>query len=50
MLHEAAFLERLNATVFLIVQSAVGRLVETACGEVGSNAGINGLRAMPVKP
>jgi hypothetical protein len=50
MLHEAAFLKRLNATVFLILQSAVDRLVETACGEVGLNAGVNGLRAMLVKP
>ena len=45
-----AFLKRLNATVFLIVQSAVDRFVETACGEVGLNAGVNGLRAMLVKP
>ena len=50
MLHEAAFLKRLNATVFLIVQSAVDCLVEAACGEVGLNAGVNGLRAMLVKP
>ncbi len=45
MLHEAAFLKRLNATVFLIVQSAGDRPVETACGEVGLNAGVNGLGA-----
>ena len=50
MFHEAAFLTRLNATVFLIVQGAVDRLVETARGEVGLNAGVNGLRAMLVKP
>jgi hypothetical protein len=50
MLHETARLKRLNATVFLIVQSAVDRLVETTCGEVRLNAGVNGLRAMLVKP
>ena len=50
MLHEAALLKRLNATVFLVVQSAVDCLVETACGKVGLNAGVNGLRAMLVKP
>ena len=48
MLHEAAFLKRLNATVFLIVQGGVDRLVERACSEVGLNAGVNGLRAMLV--
>ncbi len=50
MLHQAAFLKRLKATVFLIVQSAANRFVETAFGEVGLNAGVNGLRAMLVKP
>jgi hypothetical protein len=50
MLHEAALLKRLNATVFLILQSAADCLVETACGEVGLNAGIDRLRAMLVKP
>jgi hypothetical protein len=50
MLHEAAFLKRLYATVFLIVQSAVDGPIETACGEVRLNAGVNGLRAMLVKP
>jgi hypothetical protein len=50
MLHAAAFLKRLNATVFLIVQTAVDGLVETACGEVGLNAGVNRLGAMLVKP
>ncbi len=47
---EAASLKRLNATVFIIIQSTVDRLVETACGEVGLNAGVNGLRAVLVKP
>jgi hypothetical protein len=50
MLHESAFLKRLNATVFLIVQSAADHLVETACGEVGLKAGVNGLRAVLVQP
>lgn len=51
MLHEAAFLKRLNATGLLIIQSAVYRLVETPRGEIGLNAGVvNGLRAMQVKP
>ena len=40
MLKEATFLKRLNATVLLIVQSAIDRLVETTCGEVGLNAGV----------
>ena len=50
MLHEAAFLKRLKATVFLIVQSSIDRLVETTCGEVGLNAGVNGPRAVLVEP
>ena len=50
MLRSSRFLKRLNSTVFFVVQGAVNRLVETACGEVGLNAGVDGLRAMLVKP
>jgi hypothetical protein len=45
-----ACLERLNATVFLVVQSAAYRFIETPCGEVGLNASIDGLWAIVVEP
>ncbi len=48
--HQAACLKWLNATVFLVVQSAGNRFIETACGKVGLNAGIDGLRAILVEP
>jgi hypothetical protein len=47
VLHQTAFLKRLNATVFLIVQSAVNRL---GLPRGRLNAGVNGRRAMLVKP
>jgi hypothetical protein len=43
-------LERLNSTVLFVVQSAVDGLVQAACGKVGLNASIEGLRAVLVKP
>ncbi len=48
--YQAAFLKRLNATVFLVVQSAANRFIETASGKVGLNAGVDGLRAILVEP
>jgi hypothetical protein len=47
MVHGADFLERLNATVFLIVQSAINRLIEAACCEIGWKTGIHELRVRP---
>jgi hypothetical protein len=48
MLHPT--LERLNPTLFFIVQSAINGFVEAPRLKVGLNAGINGLRAVLVKP
>jgi len=48
--HQAAILERLNTTISLVFQSAGNRFIESACGKVGFNAVIDGLRAVLVDP
>jgi len=48
MLHLA--LKRLNPAVLFVVQGAMNGLVETARSKVGLNAGVYGLRMVPVKP
>ena len=48
--HQAAWLKRLNATVFLGVQSAENGFIEAPCGKVGLNAGVDGLWAILVEP
>jgi Enoyl-(Acyl carrier protein) reductase len=43
-------LNRLNAAVLFVGQSAANRLVQTACRQVGLHASIDGLRMALVKP
>ena len=45
-----ALLKRLNVTVSLVVQSAENRLIETPCGKIRLNAGIDGLGEILVEP
>jgi hypothetical protein len=42
--------KRLNATLFLILQSVADHFVETASGKVGLNAGVDWLWTMAFQP